>query len=57
MFGFKDPLAKATQGLLASVREIAAAIADKRRVITEAKDAIEDANRAIKEAEEALQDR
>lgn len=54
---YKDPLARATEGLLISVREVAAAIQVKKQVIEDARIAVEEANKAIDEAQAALNSR
>ena len=51
---FKDPLARATAGLLDAVREVAAAIQVKKQVIDDARMAVEEANKAIDEAQKSL---
>lgn len=54
---FKDPLARATAGLLDAVKEVAAAIAVKKQVIEDARRAVEEANQAIDAAQQALNER
>lgn len=57
MFFYRDPLSKATEELLLSVQQVAAAIAVKKKVIEDARLAVEEANRAIDEAQAALSSR
>ena len=54
---FKDPLAVATANLLDTVKEVAAAVAQKKKVIEDARVAIEEANQAIDAAQTALNER